>query len=39
MKNTPLKQVKSYTNNNHNHANLNVIDLTKDYFIIPLTIK
>ena len=38
-RNILLRQVKSYTDNNLNSANINVIDSTKDNFTQPLSIK
>ena len=38
-RNSLLKQVKSYIDNNLNPAKVNVIDLTKDNFTQPLSIK
>ena len=38
-KNTLLSQVKSYFENNPNPANAHVIDLTKDNFTQPLSVK
>ena len=36
---TLLKQVKIYTNNKLNLFKVNAIDLTKDNFLQPLTVK
>ena len=38
-RNTLLKQVKSYVDNNLNPAKINVIDPTKDNFTQPLSSK
>ena len=39
MKNTSLKHVKSYIDNNLNPAKVNVIDTTSDNFIQPMSVK
>ena len=38
LRNTLLKQVKNYTDNNLNPAKVNVINPTKDHFTQPLSV-